>query len=64
LGKIKVFRIFATNGAAEYWATSLREMTETEREAQAKRSWRIEMYHRALKQQCLIERAMPKTADR
>jgi putative transposase len=56
-GEIKVFRIFATDGTAEYWATSLREMTETEREGQAKSAWRIEMYHRALKQQCLIERA-------
>ncbi len=32
-------------------------MTEAEREIQAKSAWRIEMYHRALKQQCLIERA-------
>jgi putative transposase len=35
-GEIKVFRIFATNGTAEYWATSLKDLTETEREAQAK----------------------------
>lgn len=56
-GEIKVFRIFATDGTAEYWATSLREMTEPERETEAKAAWRIEMYHRALKQQCLIERA-------
>jgi putative transposase len=56
-GEIKVFRIFATNGAAEYWATSLKDLTERERETQAKAAWRIEMYHRALKQQCLIERA-------
>lgn len=56
-GEIKVFRVRATDGTSEYWATSLREMTETERETQAKSAWRIEMYHRALKQQCLIERA-------
>lgn len=56
-GEIKVFRIFAINGTAEYWATSLHKMTETERETKAKAAWRIEMYHRALKQQCLIERA-------
>lgn len=56
-GEIKVFRVRATNGTAEYWATSLRELTEVEREAQAKAAWRIEMYHRSLKQQCLIERA-------
>lgn len=56
-GQIKVFRIFATDGTADYWATSLDEMTESERENFALASWRIEMYHRALKQQCLIERA-------
>ncbi len=36
-----------------------RDVTATEAgcERQAKSAWRIEMYHRALKQQCLIERA-------
>lgn len=56
-GEIKVFRVRATDGTSEYWATSLREMTEQERQRQAKSAWRIEMYHRALKQQCLIERS-------
>lgn len=56
-GEVKIFRIFATDGTAEYWATSLREMTEPERKDLARQAWRIEMYHRALKQQCLIERA-------
>lgn len=56
-GEIKVFRVRATDGTSEYWATSLSEMTEQNRQTQAKSAWRIEMYHRALKQQCLIERA-------
>lgn len=56
-GEIKVFRVRATDGTSEYWATSLEQMTETERENFAKSAWRIEMYHRGLKQQCLIERA-------
>ena len=56
-GEIKVFRVRATNGTSEYWATSLKAMTERERETEAKSAWRIEMYHRGLKQQCLIERA-------
>ena len=56
-GEIKVFRVRATDSTSEYWATSLREMTGQERETEAKSAWRIEMYHRALKQQCLIERA-------
>ena len=44
-------------GASEYWATSLDRMSEAARETQSKSARRIEMYHRALKQQCLIERA-------
>ncbi|MCY7348164.1 MAG: transposase [Pyrinomonadaceae bacterium] len=56
-GEIKVFRVRATDGTSEYWATSLWTMTEPERRTAAKSAWRIEMYHRALKQQCLIERA-------
>lgn len=56
-GEIKVFRVRATDGTSEYWATSLKQMSECERERQALAAWRIEMYHRALKQQCLIERA-------
>ena len=56
-GEIKVFRIRATDGTSEYWATSLEKMTEAERKTAARSAWRIEMYHRGLKQQCLIERA-------
>lgn len=56
-GEIKVFRVRTTDETAEYWATSLDRMSESEREVFAKSAWRIEMYHRALKQQCLIERA-------
>ena len=56
-GEIKVFRVCATDGTSQYWATSLKALTEDERETQARAAWRIEMYHRSLKQQCLIERA-------
>ncbi len=56
-GQIKVFRVGATDGTSEYWATSFEQMSEPERENFAKSAWRIEMYHRGLKQQCLIERA-------
>lgn len=56
-GEIKVFRVRATDGTSEYWATSLKKMSEAERKIAARSAWRIEMYHRGLKQQCLIERA-------
>lgn len=41
-------------GMAEYWATSLSGVSEEQWMGFAKSAWRIEMYHRALKQQCLI----------
>jgi len=56
-GEIKVLRVRAEGGASQYWASSLSDLTEVRREAFALAAWRIEMYHRALKQQCLIERA-------
>jgi len=56
-GEIKVFRVRATDSTAEYWATNLNRMSEIERESFALAAWRIEMFHRGLKQQCLIERA-------
>lgn len=56
-GQIKVFRVRATDGTSQYWATSLDRMSEDERKSHALTAWRIEMYHQALKQQCLIERA-------
>lgn len=56
-GQIKVFRVRATDGTSQYWATSLEQMSESQRQSHALAAWRIEMYHRALKQQCLIERA-------
>lgn len=56
-GEIKVFRVRVTDGTSEYWATSLKQMKEAERKKFALSAWRIEMYHRGLKQQCLIERA-------
>jgi putative transposase len=46
--QIKVFRVRATDGTSEYWATSLEQMTETERQTRAKSAWRIEMYHRGV----------------
>jgi hypothetical protein len=56
-GEVKVFRVIATDGTAEHWATSLEQMSESARADFARFAWRIEMYHRGLKQQCLIERA-------
>lgn len=56
-GLVKVFRTVDENGNAKYWATSIVELTETERENFAKQANRIEQYHRGIKQFCLIERS-------
>jgi hypothetical protein len=56
-GLIRVFKIVATNGDIEYWATNQVEMSDLERVKWAGYSWTIENYHRGLKQFCLIERA-------
>lgn len=61
-GMIRVFRLVATDGDTEYWATSDREMGELARLKYAEWSWGIEVYHRALKQECGVERAMVRAA--
>ena len=61
-GLIRVFRVVATDGDTEYWATSDHEMGELERLKYAEMAWGIEVYHRALKQECGVERAMVRAA--
>lgn len=56
-GLIRMFKIVATDGDVELWATNKVEMDELERVKWAGYSWAIENYHRGLKQFCLIERA-------
>ena len=56
-GLIRVFKIVATDGDIELWATNHLEMTDLERVRFAGYSWTIENYNRGIKQFCLIERA-------
>lgn len=56
-GLVRVFKIVATDGDVELWATNKVETNELERIKWAGYSWAIENYHRGLKQFCLIERA-------
>jgi putative transposase len=56
-GLIRVFKIVATDGDIEYWATNKTEMDNLERVKWANFAWTIENYHRGVKQYCLIERA-------
>ena len=57
-GLVRVFRIVAANGEAEYWATSDAMMGELARLKYAELSWSIEVYHRTLKGGCHVEHAM------
>jgi DDE superfamily endonuclease len=61
-GPAKVFRVVATNGDTEYWATNDLGMTELQRLAYAERAWAIEEYHRGLKQHCGAEKAQVRAA--
>jgi putative transposase len=55
-GFVKVFRIVSKDGDEEHWATDLTDMEEPDRKELAKRSWKIEEYHRGIKQFCGVER--------
>jgi len=61
-GFIKVFRIVAKDGTTEHWATSNLRMDELERLRLADASWRIEEYHRGLKQVTNVERCQCRKA--
>jgi putative transposase len=54
-GPIRVFRVVATNGDAEHWATGELGMTELTRLKYGEFSWRIEEYHRGVKQFCGVQ---------
>ena len=57
-GMIRVFRIVTPDGETEHWATNDEQMRELTRLRYAEDAWGIEVYHRALKQECGVERAM------
>ncbi len=57
-GLVRLFRIVAPDGEAEYWATNDTAMDAVTRLEYAEQAWGIEVYHRALKQECHAEHAM------
>lgn len=61
-GFIKVFRIAAKNGSAEYWAADNPDTDELRRLQFSDFSWKIEECHRGLKQFCGAERSHVRTA--
>ena len=65
-GQVKVFRVVAPDGDTEHGATNAWAMAPWHRQRWADYSWRIEEYHRGLKQHCGVERcqARGETAQR
>jgi putative transposase len=61
-GPIRVFRVVATNGDTDHWATNDVEMDPLTRLKYADFSWRIEEYHRGIKQFCGVERCQARSA--
>jgi putative transposase len=61
-GQIRVFRVVATNGDAEHWASNDLKMDALTRCQYAEFSWRIEEYHRGIKQFCGVERCQARQA--
>ena len=55
-GFIKVFRLVSADGDTHYWATDVLDMHEEQRKELAKKAWKIEEYHRAIKQFCGVEK--------
>lgn len=61
-GQIRVFRVVAANGDTEHWATNDVSMDTLTRCQYADFSWRVEEYHRGLKQFCGVERCQVRRA--
>ncbi len=53
---IKVLRLVSKDGDTQYWATDVLDMLEEKRKEPAKKAWKIEEYHRGIKQFCGVER--------
>lgn len=61
-GMIRLFKIVATDGDVEWWASNDLEMSEWTRLKFAGYAWTIEQYHRGIKQFCGVERAQVRAA--
>jgi IS4 transposase len=62
-GFVKVFRIVQTDGDTQYWATDVLDMDEPTRENLGKKSWKIEEYHRGIKQFCGVEKCQARKKE-
>jgi putative transposase len=62
-GFVKVFRIVSKNEDTQYWVTNVLGMDESKRKDLANKSWRIEEYHRGIKQFCGVEKCQARKKE-
>ena len=62
-GFVKVFRIVSKDGDTQHWVTDVKDMDESKREDMAKKSWKIEEYHRGIKQFCGVEKCQARKEE-
>lgn len=62
-GFVKVFRIVSKDGDTQHWVTDMQDMDESKREDLAKKSWKIEEYHRGIKQFCGVEKCQARKEE-
>lgn len=62
-GSIRVFRVVATNGDTDHWASSDVDLDALTRLKYGDFSWRIEEYHRGIKQFCGVERCQARRTE-
>jgi putative transposase len=62
-GFVKVFRIVSKDGDKQHWVTDVQDMDESKREDLAKKSWKIEEYHRGIKQFCGVEKCQARKEE-
>jgi putative transposase len=60
---VKVFRIVSKNEDTQYWATNMLDIDESEREDLGNESWKIEEYHRGIKQFCGVEKCQARKKE-
>jgi hypothetical protein len=62
-GFVKVFCLVSKNGDVEYWATNDLKMSEEKCKGLKEKVWKIEEYHRGVKQCCGVEGSQVRTAN-
>jgi putative transposase len=62
-GFVKMFRIVSKDGDTRHWVTDVQEMDEEKREDLVKKSWKIEEYHRGIKQFCGVEKCQARKEE-